>query len=41
MRLTFFTPGLSAYPRSGPSLQQQEVLAIAGARWPVAPASAS
>jgi hypothetical protein len=33
-------PGLSAYPRSGPSLQQQ-VLAIAGASWPVEPGSAS
>src|SRR5206468_4788914 len=29
-------PGLSEYPRSGPPLQQQ-VLAIAGASWPVEP----
>jgi hypothetical protein len=29
-------PGLSEYPRSGPPLQQQ-VLAIAGASWPVGP----
>ena len=33
-------PGLSEEPRSGPSLQQQ-VLAIAGASWPVQPGSAS
>ncbi|MGH3163768.1 MAG: hypothetical protein ACRDOC_17940 [Streptosporangiaceae bacterium] len=33
-------PGLSEYPRSGPPLQQQ-VLAIAGASWPVEPGSAS
>jgi hypothetical protein len=33
-------PGLSDYPRSGPPLQQQ-VLAIAGASWPVEPGSAS
>jgi hypothetical protein len=33
-------PGLSAYPRSGPPLQQQ-VLAIAGASWPVEPGSDS
>ena len=30
----------SKYPRSGPPLQQQ-VLAIAGASWPVEPGSAS
>jgi hypothetical protein len=33
-------PGLSEYPRSGSPLQQQ-VLAIAGASWPVEPGSAS
>jgi hypothetical protein len=33
-------PGLSEYPRSGLPLQQQ-VLAIAGASWPVEPGSAS
>ena len=33
-------PGLSEYPRSGPPLQQQ-VLAIAGASWPVELGSAS
>jgi hypothetical protein len=33
-------PGLNEYPRSGPPLQQQ-VLAIAGASWPVEPGSAS
>jgi len=33
-------PGLSEYPRSGPPLPQQ-VLAIAGASWPVEPGSAS
>ena len=33
-------PGLSEYPRSGPPLQRQ-VLAIAGASWPVEPGSAS
>ena len=33
-------PRLSEYPRSGPPLQQQ-VLAIAGASWPVEPGSAS
>jgi hypothetical protein len=32
-------PGLSALPRSGPPLQQQ-VLAIAGASWPVEPGTA-
>jgi hypothetical protein len=33
-------PGLSALPRSGPPLQQQ-VLAIAGASWPVEPGNAN
>jgi hypothetical protein len=34
-------PGLSEYPRSGSPLLQQQVLAIAGASWPVEPGSAS
>jgi hypothetical protein len=43
-RITWFATSrgqaASKYPRSGPPLQQQ-VLAIAGASWPVEPGSAS